>query len=253
MCNKKMVRVTTLDGKAITIHGEKKKGEISICSMIKAKKYLACGCQAYLAHVVDIKKEKKKMEDIPIVSEFLGCIHPSYSAWGTPVLFVKKKDQSIRMRIDYHELNKVTIKNRYPLPRIDDLFDQQQGVSYFSKIDLRSGYHQLKAREEDVPKTAFWTHYGHYEFLVISFGLTNALAVFMDLMNRRLAESPILLLPEGSEDMVVCSDASNQGLGCVLMQKGKVIAYASRQLKKHEKEYPTHDLELAAVVFALKI
>nr|KAJ0192029.1 hypothetical protein LSAT_V11C800409330 [Lactuca sativa] len=113
-----------------------------------------------------------------------GFIRPSTSLWGAPVLFVKKKDGTMRMCIDYRELNNVTIKNRYPLPRIDDLFDQLQGESYFSKIDLRSGYHQLKVREEDVSKTTFRTRYGHYEFLVMSFGLTSAPAAFMDLMNQ---------------------------------------------------------------------
>nr|GFC61361.1 putative reverse transcriptase domain-containing protein [Tanacetum cinerariifolium] len=128
--------------------------------------------------------EMKELSDqLPKLSN-KGFIRPSSYPWGALVLFVKKKDGSFRMCIDYRELNKLTVKNRYPLSRIDNLFDQLQGSSIYSKIELRSGYHQLRVWEADIPKTAFRTHYGHYEFQVMSFGLTNAPAIFMDLMNR---------------------------------------------------------------------
>jgi hypothetical protein len=115
-------------------------------------------------------------------------IHPSSSPWGAPVIFVLKKDGTQRLCVNYHALNEVTIKNKYPLPRIDDLFDQLHGVCVFSKIDLRSGYHQLKIRECDIPKTAFVSRYGLYEYTVMSFGLTNAPAYFMYLMNKVFME-----------------------------------------------------------------
>nr|GEX48883.1 putative reverse transcriptase domain-containing protein [Tanacetum cinerariifolium] len=384
------------------------------------QEYLSKGCDVFLANVTTTeakdKSEGKRLEDVPIVRDFLevfpedlsgipparpvefqidlvpgvvsvarapyqlapskmkelaeqlqelsdkGFIRPSSSPWGAPVLFVKKKDGSFHMCIDYRELNKLTVKNRYLLPRIDDLFDQLQGSSVYSKIDLRSGYHQLRVREEDIPKTAFRTRYGHYEFQVMPFYLTNAPTVFMDLMNRlckpyldkfmiifiddiliysknkkeheehltlilellkkvelyakfskcefwipkvqflghvidrkgihmdpakiesfkdwespktrteirqflglagyyrrfiegfsKIANAPILALPKGLENFIVYCDASHKGLGAVLMQNEKVIAYASRQLKIHEKNYTTHDMELGAMAFALKM
>ncbi|GJZ97996.1 putative reverse transcriptase domain-containing protein [Tanacetum coccineum] len=227
-----------------------------------------------------------------------GFIRPSSSPWGAPL----------------------TVKNHYPLPRIDDLFDQLQGSQFFSKIDLRSGYHQLRVHEDDIPKTAFRTRYGHFEFTVMplflghvingngihvdpskieavknwkaprtptkvrSFlGLAGYYRRFIENFSKiaksltiltqkcktfnwdeeqefafqtlkdKLCNAHVLALPDGPEDFVVYCDASGIGLGCVLMQRGKVIAYASRQLKIHEKNYTTHDLELGAVVFALKI
>nr|CAE03723.2 OSJNBa0021F22.17 [Oryza sativa Japonica Group] len=332
----------------------------------------------------ELAEVKKQLEEL----KEKGYIRPSTSPWGAPVIFVEKKDKTKRMCVDYRALNEVTIKNKYPLPRIDDLFDQLKGATVFSKIDLRSGYHQLRIRDEDIPKTAFTTRYGLYEFTVMSFGLTNAPAFFMNLMSKvfmeyldkfvvvfiddiliysqseedhqhhlrlvlgklrehqlyaklskcefwlsevkflghvisakgvavdpetvtavtdwkqpktvtqvrsflglagyyrrfienfskiarpmtqllkkeekfvwssqcekafktlkeKLVASPVLILPDTRKDFMVYCDALRQGLGCVLMQDGHVVAYASRQLRPHEGNYPTHDLELAAVV-----
>lgn len=134
----------------------------------------------YIMAPTELKELKVQLQEL-LDKKF---IRPSTSLWGAPILFVKKKDGSLRLCIDCRELNKVTVKNKYPLPRIDDLFDQLRGAQVFSKIDLRSGYHQLKVKPEDIEKTAFRTRYGHYEFLVMPFEVTNAPAAFMDLMNR---------------------------------------------------------------------
>jgi hypothetical protein len=343
----------------------------------------------YRMAVEELKELKKQLTEL----QEAGFIRPSSSPWGAPVLFVQKKDGSQRMCVDYRSLNDVTVKNKYPLPRIEDLFDQMRGARVFSKIDLRSGYHQMRIRPSDIPKTAFSTRYGLYEFTVMSFGLTNAPAYFMNLMNKvfmeyldrfvvvfiddiliysknesdheqhlrlvlqklrdnqlyakfskcefwidkvpflghiisnggiavdpakvkeimewrvpttvteirsflglagyyqrfiegfskiakpmtsllekgrefkwdekcqesfdqlkeRLMSPPVLIMPDLQKGFDIYCDACGQGLGCVLMQDGHVIAYASRQLRKHELNYPTHDLELAAVVHALKI
>ena len=338
---------------------------------------------------LDLKELKLQLQELLEK----GFIRPSVSPWGAPVLFVKKKDGTLRLCIDYRQLNKLTVKNKYLLPRIDDLFDQLKGASIFLKINLRSGYHQLRIKDVDVHKTTFRTRYRHYEFLVIPFGLTNAPTAFMDLMNRVfrpyvdqfvvvfiddilvyskdqenhdahlqvvletlrkeqlyaklskcefwlnevsflghlvseegirvdprkieviigwkpprnvkkvrsflglagyykrfvkwssmtaapmrrllkknvkfewsekfqvsfdklkafLTEAPVLTQPTYGKKYVIFSDSSLNGLGCVLLQEGKVVTYASRQLNPHENNYSTHDLELAAIVFALKI
>ena len=322
-----------------------------------------------------------------------GFIRPGTSPWGTPVLFAKKKDKTFWLCIDYHQLNRVTIRNRYHFPRIDDLFDQLRGAQVYSKIDLCIGYHRLRVREADIPKTAFMTRYGHFEFTMMSFGLTNAPAEFLDPMHRvfqpyldqfvvvfiddiliyskskeeheghfriviqalrdhqlyvkfsmcefwltevrflghvvsasgvsvypekveavmswerpksifvlrnflglvgyyrrfikdfsqlaapmmrltrkeikfewndlcerafqelkrRLTSAPILIVLERGQRYIVYCDAFLDGLGCVLMQSGKVVAYGSRQLKNYKRSYPTHDMELAAIVFVMKI
>ncbi|KAL0561571.1 hypothetical protein IC582_002005 [Cucumis melo] len=427
-CSRKEVAFNPPSMASFKFKGEGSRSLPQVISAIRASKLLSQGTWSILASVVDTREVDVSLSSEPVVRDYLdifpeelpglpphrespyrmapaelkelkvqlqelldkGFIRPSVSLWGAPVLFVKKKDGSMRQCIGYRELNKVTVKNRYPLPRIDNLFDQLQGATMFSKIDLRSGYHQLRIKDGDVPKTAFRSRYGHYKFIVMSFGLTNAPAVFMDLMNKvfrefldtfvivfiddiliyskteaeheehlrmvlqtlrdnkqfskcefwlkqvsflghvvskagvsvdpakieavtswtrpstvsevrsflglagyyrrfvenfsriatpltqltrkgapfdwskacedsfqnlkqKLVTAPVLTVPDGSGSFVIYSDASKKGLGCVLMQQGKVVAYASRQLKSHEQNYPTHDLELAALVFALKI
>ena len=142
--------------------------------------------------LAELKKQLQELLD-------KGYIHPSTSPWGCPALFVKKKDQSLRLCVDYRPLNAVTIKNKYPLPRIDILFDQLFRAKVFYKIDLRSGYYQIKIGAEDIPKTAFSTRYGLFEYLVMSFGLTNAPAHFMYLMNS-------VFMPELDKFVVIFID-----------------------------------------------
>ena len=446
-CRMKRVTLRTPSGEEVTFIGERSNHLSHVISAATARTMVRKGCEAYLAYVIDMKKAKLSLLDIPTVFDYSdvfseelpglpphreiefaidvvpgatptsitlyrmalvelkelnlqlqellekGFIRPSVSPWGAPVLFVKKKDGMLWLCVDYRQLNKMTVKNKYPLLRIDDLFDHLKGASVFSKIDLRSGYHQLRINDVDVHKTAFRTQYRHYEFLVMPFGLTNASAAFMDLMNpvfrsyvdrlvvvfiddilvyskdqedhdthlrvvletlrkeqlyvkpskyefwlgevsflghimseegirvdpkkieviiewkpprnvtkvrsflglagyyRRfvkgflmtaapmtrllqknvrfewsekcqasfeklkafLTEGLVLTQPTYYKEYMIFSDASLNGLGCVLIQEGKAVAYASRQLKPYEKNYPTHDLELAAIVFALKI
>nr|GEV66976.1 putative reverse transcriptase domain-containing protein [Tanacetum cinerariifolium] len=194
-CAKKLVRIPS-GNKILTIRGEgsneRNKSQLNIISCSKAQEYMLKGCHMFVANITSTKDEDKskgkRLEDVPVVREFPKVFpedlpdqvpHP-----GELRSFFKKKNGSFWMCINYQELNKLTVKNRYPLPKIDDLFDQLQGSSVYSKIDLRSGYHQLRVREEDIPKTTFKTRYRHYEFQVMPFELTNAPAVFMDLMNQ---------------------------------------------------------------------
>nr|GEV57132.1 putative reverse transcriptase domain-containing protein [Tanacetum cinerariifolium] len=168
-CGEKVVRIP-YGNKMLIVEGDKGVSRLKVISRIKA-------CKLALPKMRELSAQLQELLEN-------GFIHPSSSLWGAPVLFVKKKNGSFRMCIDYSELNKLTVKNHYPLPRIDDLFDQQQGSSVYSKIDLRSRYHQLRIKEEDIPITGFRTRYGHFEFQVMPFGLTNAPDVFMNLMNR---------------------------------------------------------------------
>nr|GEU63013.1 reverse transcriptase domain-containing protein [Tanacetum cinerariifolium] len=198
-----------------------------------------------------------------------GFIRPSSSPLGALVLFFKKKDVSFRMCIDYQELNKLTVKNGYPLPRIDDLFYQLQGSSVYSKTDLRLGYHQPRVHKPYLDKFVIvfigdiliyskskQEHEEHLKLILELLKKEQLYAKFFKCefwIPKKLCSAQILALPEGSEDFIVYCDASIKGLGAMVMQMEKVITYGSRQLKVHEKNYTTHDLELGAVVFDLKI
>ncbi|GJZ76418.1 reverse transcriptase domain-containing protein [Tanacetum coccineum] len=291
ICYDKVVRIPLVDGKVLRVLGEKPEEKVRQLRSAKVEKQK-------IGEIVVVRNFPEVFLDdlsgLPPIREIefrIDLIPGAIPVAKSPYRLAPSEMEEL-MCIDYRELNKLTIKNRYPLPRIDGLFDQLQGSQYFSKIDLRCGYHQLRVHDDDIPKTAFRTRYGHFEFTVMPFGLMNALAVFMgtwmtrilvrlkllrtgkplelrlksvrlslgeeqelafQTLKDKLCNAPILALPDGPEDFVVYCDASGLGLGCVLMQRSKVIAYASRQLKIYEKNYTTHDLELGAVVFALKI
>ncbi|GJT01096.1 putative reverse transcriptase domain-containing protein [Tanacetum coccineum] len=217
--------------KTLVVKGDSGASRLKVISCIKASSIHKRGSGLPPPRQVEFR-----IELVPGAAPRKGFIRPRSSPWGEPLLFVKKKDGSFRMCIDYRELNKLTVKNRYLLPRIDDLFDQLQGSIIYSKIDLRSGYHQLQIREEDIP-LSFRTRYDRYIFghVINNKGVHVDPAKVEAIQNWSAPTTP------------------TEGYGAVLMQREKVIAYASRQLKKHEENYTTHDLELGAVVFALKL
>ncbi|GJS67549.1 putative reverse transcriptase domain-containing protein [Tanacetum coccineum] len=180
VCHEKIVRIPVEEGKVLCVQGERnvrktKTITATMTSRVSRKKFESSGrrpsqMSPYPLAPSAMQELSEQLQEL----QEKGFIRPSHSPWGAPILFVKKKDGSFHMCIDYRELNKLTIKNRYLLPRIDDLFDQLQGACYFSKIDLRSGYHQLRVHDNDILKTAFRTRYRHFEFTVMPFGLTNA-------------------------------------------------------------------------------
>nr|GEY36398.1 hypothetical protein [Tanacetum cinerariifolium] len=209
VCGKKVFRIPC-GNKTLIVEGDKGPSRLKVVYCIKAHNYIERGCQMFVAHVTKKKSKEKYLEDVPVIRYFPEVFPDDLSGLppprqvefridlvprAAPISSVPYRlDGSFWMCIDYRELNKLTIKNLYPLSRIDDLFDQLRGLSMYSKIDLRSGYQQLRIKEEDILITAFRTRYGHFEFQVMLFGLTNALAVFMDLINREHEEHLKIIL-----------------------------------------------------------
>nr|GEV30988.1 putative reverse transcriptase domain-containing protein [Tanacetum cinerariifolium] len=323
VCGKKEVHVP-YKNKTLVVKSDSSVSRLKGISCIKARTYIERGSQLFITQVTEKEPTKKQLQvefrielipgAAPVtrapyrlepteLKEFLdqlkellekGFICLSSSPWGASVLFVKKKDDSFRMCIDYQELNKLTVKNRYPLSRIDDLFDQLQGLSVYLKIDQQFGYHQLRIRKKHIRITAFRTSNGvhvdpakveairnwsapttptkvrqflglagYYQRFIECFSLISKPLSRLTQKNKKyewgmeeeeafptlkqkLCSAPILALPKGTENFIVYCDALLKGFGAVLMQREKVITYASRQLKKHEENYTTHALELDA-------
>jgi hypothetical protein len=181
----------------------------------------------YRMSVEELKELKKQLMEL----QEAGYIRPSSSPWGAPVLFVQKKDGSQWMCVDYRSLNDVTIKNKYMLSRIDDLFDQMRGARVFSNIDLRSGYHQMKIRPSDIPKMAFSTRYGLYEFTVMSFGLTNAPTYFMNLMNKVFMEYLDRFVMVFIDDILIYSKNDSEHEEHLRMVLPNLLSVSSRLMK----------------------
>ncbi|GKD20407.1 putative reverse transcriptase domain-containing protein [Tanacetum coccineum] len=345
ICGEKVVCIP-YKNKMLIVKSDNGVSRLKVISCIKVRKYVERGCHLFLVHVTEKRSKEKRLEDMSVIYDFLevfpeefpglppprqvefrnDLVQGAAPVTRTPYRLAPSEMRELSIQLqellekgfihpNYRELNKLTVENCYPLLRIDDLFDQLQGLSVYSKIDLRPGYHQLRIKEEDIPITSFRTRYGHFEFQMMPFGLINAPAVFMDLMNQVCnpyldklvivfindilvyskdekeygkhlkiilellkkerfyakfskyrshkelgcindtngGECTDLSVARRNGRFVVYCNASLKGYGAVLMKREKVIAYASRQLKVHEKNYTTHDLELGAVVFTLRL
>ncbi|GKC06987.1 putative reverse transcriptase domain-containing protein [Tanacetum coccineum] len=330
VCGEKVVHIPYRN-KMLIVEGDKGGSRLKIISCIKARKYIEQGCHLFLAHVMKKKSKEKQMEDVPVIrdipevypEELPGLSPPRQVEFRIDLVLGATPVTRAPYRLAPYEMKELSVQLQELLekgfirPSLSPCRAPLQGSSVYSKIDMRSGYHQLHIKEEDIPITAFRTRYGHFEFQVMPFGLTNApadeeehtkhLKIILELLKKErlyakflkcdflldsvqflghvidrsgvhvdptkikaikswaaqvrqflglvgyYRSAPILALPEGTEDFMVYCDTSLKGYGAVFMQREKVIAYASRQLKVHEENYTTHDLELGVVVFALRL